>query len=126
MGVTYLVCKYCGETYHECSDYIQCDGEHRDWTTWCSEECAKADGYENAQCKKGIELIYNGRATDECEFLDYDGICDRECKNFIPESCKYCRHEDYEDDILLEFALGLLNKSREELVDNYNASKESV
>lgn len=43
-----------------------------------------------------------------------------DCEYYEPESCKYCRHEDYEDDILLDKALGLLNMSRDDLVDKIN------
>lgn len=39
-------------------------------------------------------------------------------------SCNYCREEDFEDSTLLEFALKLLNKNRQELIKDYKNNKE--
>lgn len=33
---------------------------------------------------------------------------------------KYCRNEDYSDDVLLDYCMELLGVTREELVEKYN------
>ena len=48
---------------------------------------------------------------------DYDDCCD--CDYYVPDSCKYCREEDFEDNVLLEYALELLNMERKELIEKY-------
>lgn len=47
----------------------------------------------------------------------YDDCCD--CESYVPDSCKYCREEDFNDDVLLEYALDLLGINREELIEKY-------
>jgi len=64
---------------------------------WCSLECAETDGYR-----------------DEEENEDTDAY----------RSCKYCREEDFEDDVLLEYALEKLKLSREELLNMYKSEAE--
>ena len=88
MGVDWYSCKYCGETFPDCGDFVSCEcGEH-----WCDYDCAEADGFER----------------DENDNT----------------SCNYCREEDFEDSTLLELALKLLNKNRQELIKDYKNNKE--
>lgn len=51
------------------------------------------------------------------EYCYYDNCY--ECGHYVPETCNYCRKEDFEDDVLLEFTLKLLGLSRNELVEKY-------
>ena len=48
----------------------------------------------------------------------YDDSCE-ECKHYVPDTCNYCRKEDFDDDVLLEYCMELLNITREELVQAY-------
>lgn len=60
MGVDFLVCKKCGETFCDYGEYVSCDcGEH-----WCCDECAEEDGYSQDECKKGYE-VYDGYEQNE-------------------------------------------------------------
>ena len=61
---------------------------------WCSLECAEKEGY-----------------TTEIKGKWGEG------------SCNFCREEDFEDSILLDFALSLLEESRMELIEQYKQSK---
>lgn len=68
-----------------------------------------------------------GYPEEECEFA-YQDRCDtwkHECEHFIEDSCKYCRNEDFEDNVLLEFALKGLEMSRNDLIEAYRLSKEN-
>lgn len=104
MGIDYYSCKYCGDSFPDVIDYVICDcGEH-----WCSDECAEADGYKRENCKLGYDT-YNNECEDSCYF----------CKNRIEPSCKYCRREDFDDKILLDYALQKLGLSREGLIKQY-------
>lgn len=60
---------------------------------WCDLDCAETDGYE--------------------DMYDEDG-------DLFETSCSFCRKEDYSDDELLEYALGMLGISRYELVKRKN------
>jgi hypothetical protein len=109
MGVDWLGCRNCGETFPDCGDFTSCEcGEH-----WCCDECAEEDGYKRSSCKLGYDIEDN-----ECEKSCYD------CDDFMETSCKYCREEDFEDYELLEFALKALNMSRNDLIEAYKLSKE--
>lgn len=111
MGVDFYSCKSCGDTFPDCGDYVYCEcGEH-----WCSENCAEADGYQQEECILGYEVEY-GEPQDEDEC--YKASCEG-CENYIPKGCKYCRYEDFDDDVLLEYALQLLNKTRDEFIVEY-------
>lgn len=105
MGVDFYSCKYCGDTFPDCGDYVSCDcGEH-----WCSDDCAEADGYTRESCKLGYDID-----DTECEESCY---C---CDNHLESSCSYCRHEDYDNETLLDYALDLLGITREKLIEKYN------
>ena len=52
---------------------------------------------------------------------EHDDCC--HCEYYEPDSCKYCRKEDYEDDELLSKALELLKMSREDLIEVINKSR---
>ena len=113
MGISYYVCSECGDTYPDySSDSVYC--ENCD-TGWCSEECAEKAGYVREHCKKYLDLYDRDEMEDwreeNCDFEDCT-----ECEHYVSDSCKYCRGEDFEDDILFKKALELLNMTREDLV----------
>lgn len=117
MGVDFYSCKNCGDTFPDCGEYVSCDcGEH-----WCCDECAEEDGYRKDECKLGYEVIEGYEQNEECE-KGSNGLCD-ECGSYIKGGCKYCREEDFEDYILLEFALKELGVSREVLINKYKNSR---
>ena len=90
MGVEFLACKNCGDTFPDCGNFVGCEcGEH-----WCSERCAEADGYQYEE--EGFK--------PEGQEWEQD------------TSCNFCKGEDASDWELLNFALKLLNMDRKELV----------
>lgn len=60
---------------------------------WCCYDCAEADGFE----------------IDENDEED-------------TKSCNYCRQEDFDDSELLRYVLFILNKNRDELIQDYKAN----
>ena len=121
MGVDFLVCNYCEETFPDCGHFVSCEGCG---THWCSDECAEEDGYVPEHCRKhpelnGFDEMYNYR-EDNC---DYKSCC--YCEYYELASCKFCRGEDYSDETLLSKALALLNMTREDLVNVINKEKET-
>ncbi len=124
MGVDFYPCSRCMDVYCDCGDYVICSedagGCGRDW---CSDECAKEDGYIGEYCKLDKYVEY-GYCQGECEFSD-DGYCS-ECKHYIKASCKYCRNEEYKDSELLEAALKMLDISRSDLVEAINLNKSKI
>ena len=122
MSIDYLVCSGCGDTFPDCGYHVSCE---QCGTKWCSDECAELDGYMKEHCSKHPDL--NSRKLMEEYRKNYCGFDDcTECEHYNPESCNYCRGEDYEDGVLLEKALELLKMSREELVKAVNDSTYSV
>ena len=114
MGVEFLVCRNCEETFCDCGDFVFCESCGA-W--WCSEDCANDDGYTKGKCGLG-KYTDDGYPGEECEFA-VDGRCDKyekECKYWIAQSCNFCRGEDYDDCDLLLKALDLLGMTREELI----------
>lgn len=116
MSVDYLVCENCGDTFPDCGYYVTCEGCGTDW---CSDECAQEDGFVREHCSK-YSYLNNRDLMEEYreEYCNFE-YC-TECEYYNPESCKYCRKEDYEDYVLLDKALELLGMSREELVKLVN------
>jgi len=111
MGVDFFDCDVCGESICDAGDYESCSCGRN----WCSMECAEVDEFEKEHCKLGYDMEDN-----ECE---EDYCCD--CDNYIDESsCKYCREEDFEDNILLAYALQELNFTRADLIKQYKDSKK--
>jgi hypothetical protein len=108
MGVDWLTCKSCGETFPDCGYMVSCEcGQH-----WCSDDCAKVVGFEEEHCKLGYAMD--------------DNQCGKRCWNcddLVLRSCNYCREEDFEDETLLDYALSLLGYSREDLIKRYKNSK---
>lgn len=92
MSVDFEVCNSCGETFPDCGYKLSCAecGKY-----WCSEECAYEDG-----------VI---RGSGEYSDGSFDVV-----------SCKYCRKEDFSDYVILDKALELLGKTRQEIVDIIN------
>ena len=123
MGVDWLSCDNCGDTFPDCGDFVSC---HCDCSSrWCDERCAEGHGHVRATCKAGCDISSEGYLecgadiclkTKDNENYDDEYICCNGCENYIEESCKYCREEDYEDTDLLEKALELLNVTREDLI----------
>lgn len=117
MSVDYLVCSNCGDTFPDCGYWLSCESCG---TCWCSDECAEEDGFVREYCSKHPDLddrdLMESYRRTHCDFEDCT-----ECEHYNPESCKYCRKEDYEDYVLLEKALELLKMSREELVKMINS-----
>ena len=110
MGIDWYSCKSCGETFSDCGDFESCEcGQH-----WCCLECAEADGYIYKHCG-----LYENK--NDCE----SDIKCWECDNQIETSCKYCREEDFEEIELLDFALKVLNKTRQGLIEKYKLSKNT-
>lgn len=122
MGVDWLACDNCGETFPDRGEFVMCGDDCN--KVWCSDECAEEDGFTYAKCKLGLELSSEGFLEDDyskCpradnrsddEWIDCDG-----CGNYTPTSCKYCRHEEYEDSELLDKAMELLNCDRQFLIN---------
>jgi hypothetical protein len=104
MSVDWFDCDVCRESICDCEDYVSCDCGRN----WCSDECAEVDDYKEQHCKLGYDTDDN-----ECEESCYD------CDNNVGRSCKYCREEDYEDEILLNYGLQLLGMNRENLIKRY-------
>jgi len=61
---------------------------------WCSDECAEEDGFR-------VEI------DNDAEYST---------------SCNFCREEDFDDSDLLAYALFAMNKTREELIEDYMKS----
>lgn len=104
MGVEFIACNYCGETFPDCGDFEYCECG----VEWCSLECAEEEGYRRSSCTSGY-------SEGECD-REY---CSSDCENYIGQSCKFCREEDFEDDELLGYLLELTSKTREELIVQY-------
>lgn len=117
MGIDYLTCNYCGEAFPDCIHYVSCESCG---TVWCSDECAEEDGFMREHCSKYPDLN-DGDLMEEYRAIHCDFKDCTECEYYNPESCKYCRKEDYEDYVLLEKALELLKMSREDLVRMINS-----
>ncbi len=120
MSVDYYTCNHCGDTFPDCGYFVSCEscGTH-----WCSDECAEEDGYITEHCKRIPELDNRDLMETYREYhCDFDDCCD--CPEYESASCKYCRNEDYDDYILLQKALKLLNMSREDLVDVINKERD--
>lgn len=119
MGVEFYTCNYCGETFSDCGGFVGCECG----TKWCDDECAEADGYISEHCNlhpdlDDYDLMYDYR-KNHC---DYDSCY--KCEHYVKASCKYCRQEDFDDGVLLEYALNLLNMSREEVINGYKKSSK--
>jgi hypothetical protein len=97
MGVDFLVCNYCGDTFPDCGYYVSCRGcsdFHWIARNWCCKECAKADGY------KKEEYEIDDATVEEI-------------------SCKYCRKEDVEDSVLFDFLLRHFKLTRKKALKMY-------
>lgn len=84
-------------------DYEVCDS--------CGETFCDCGDYVSCECGRQW-------CCDECAIND--GFTHTEWEDYNEESsCTYCRKEDFDDDVLLEFALKLLTKTRKELITEY-------
>lgn len=104
IAVIFVVCETCG-------------------TKWCCDECAEEDKYITEHCKKynvcGYEDLNCERRIRKCEY----SYCS-ECPEYVGDSCKYCRNEDYDDLTLLNKALDLLEMDRTKLVQIINKERD--
>ena len=120
MSVDYYTCNYCEETFPDCGSYVSCEtcGTH-----WCSDECAEEEGYVREYCSKHVDLdtrdLMEEYRSAHCDFED---CCD--CEYYNPESCKWCRDEDYPDYMLLNKELELLKIKREDLIAIINKEEK--
>jgi hypothetical protein len=64
MGVDWLTCNYCGETFPDCGDYVYCE---ECGTRWCSVECAEADGYVWDETSEHFETCKFCRGEDHTD-----------------------------------------------------------
>ena len=92
MGIDYLSCDHCGDGFPDCVDYVYCSCDKH----WCSYDCALEDGFEELD-------------EDEYPELDEDER----------KSCKYCREEDFDDSVLLNFLMDKFGWNRETVIDMY-------
>ena len=129
MSVDYNVCSYCEDTFCEGGGNPSCveegGGCGRDW---CSDECAKADGYIKEYCKLKRRIVQGYPESEEhkCDLAlkDRSGhLSCEECEGYVVESCSYCRNEAFEDGELLEYALSLVGMGKEELIKDLIYSK---
>ena len=124
MGVDWLSCNWCGETFPDCGDFVNCNDDC--YKVWCCEKCAKEDGYVKAKCKIGLDISLYGYLEDDEEFcikakLSEDKYVDCDgCENYTSTGCAYCRNENYEDVDLLEKAMELLHCDRQFLINKLN------
>lgn len=122
MSVDFLVCKRCGKTFCDCGDFVSCEcGE-----TWCSDECAEADGFREESCKLGCNKDEDemDACIDKEEYNKTGYVSCWNCENHIDSSCSFCRNEDYDDWVLLYEALKLLGMNREDLIERINKDKK--
>lgn len=105
----HLTCKICGKIFNDCCDCVCCECGN----VWCSNKCADEDGFNESHCKLGFDIDNN-----EC---DKSCSC---CDNLILGSCKYCRKEDFSDEILLNYAIELLEIDREKLIEKYKNNNQ--
>lgn len=108
MSEEYYICKRCKEIFSDYGDYANCEcGFH-----WCNGKCAKQDGLIN-------HIDDNNKICDSC-----DEDCHK-CEKDLPETtCKYCREEDFDDRILLNFLMNVFKLNREKLIEIYKSSKK--
>ena len=68
MGVDFLVCDECGETFCDCGEYYYCEGCDKHFCQYCNEEAGleiNEDG-EVESCK-----YCRNEAVDDVQLLDY-------------------------------------------------------
>ncbi|MEG2787485.1 MAG: hypothetical protein RR942_06645 [Romboutsia sp.] len=120
MSVDYYSCDSCGDTYCDCGYYVRCECGKG----WCSDDCASDDGYIGESCKLGLNIEQQYLEDDSSKCIreeDEDGyIHCFGCDNYTPESCKYCRNEDYSDSELLDIAMKHIGCNRQFLIDLKN------
>ena len=96
MGVEFLVCNNCNDTFPDCGDFESCECGMR----WCSLECAEAQGFRE----------------------ELDGFTPKGSRYTHYSSCNYCREDDFSDSELFSYCLNELNLSRDELIEKYKKS----
>lgn len=96
MGIDYYFCDRCGDSIPVVIDYVGCSCGY----TWCSDICAKKDGYDD-----GFQLDEDGNEI------------------YKDSTCNYCRGDDFDNEELLRYSLELLKITREQLVVKLKNSK---
>jgi hypothetical protein len=125
MGVDWYPCERCGNTFPDCGDYTTCYGKDEGcMKEWCSDKCAEADGHVYAKCDLDFDACRDdaygkGDCDEDVEYCDG-------CKHYTPDSCKYCRCEDFSDDEVLKFALERLDMEREHIIKLMIAEKTNT
>jgi hypothetical protein len=89
MGVDFFPCANCGESICDCGDYVRCGDDCG--RRWCCEKCALEDG-----------------------FSKYDEELGEYSSDF--KTCKYCRDEELEDYILVDFLLKRAKLTRKKAI----------
>jgi hypothetical protein len=121
MGIDYYSCCHCGESFPDVDEYVSCECGNK----WCCDECAEEDGFIRGHCTKYPILnswkLMNDYCEENCKF----DTC-TSCEYYEPDSCKYCRHEDYDDYELLGKALELLKMSRDDLIAVINKEQLQI
>lgn len=99
MSVDYLICRYCGDTFADCSSRaVYCDcGIH-----WCSLECASMSGYDK---------------PEKCDNCGEDDYCDNCIVEELESSCGHCRKEIVSDNEILNYCLNALNTTKEDIIN---------
>jgi hypothetical protein len=100
MGVDFLACETCGDTFPDCGDYVSCECGRR----WCSDSCAESDGFREEE----------------------DGFTPKDSNWGQDTSCDFCRGEDFEDYEILAEVLALLGKTRKDIIEILKVKKEAV
>jgi len=105
MGVDFLVCNSCGETFPDCGSFVRCNCGN----VWCSEDCAESDGHKNEK----FDTCNTCEYLEECEDNE-----DYECEE--ANSCDYCNVVKVHDSDLLDHVIKKhYNDNREELVKEF-------
>lgn len=111
MGVDFLVCAACSDTFPDCGRYVICNEDFGGCgERFCSEECAQ---YQRGLSEEdGDYGAFSRMTSDEQE---------RE-----KSSCVDCRGENATDHNLLHFLLELTGMSREEAEKQYLLEKRKA
>jgi hypothetical protein len=96
VGVEFLSCARCDETFPDCGHYVTCYQDHGDHCSrsWCSHECAELDGFQ-----------VNEESVDD------------------ETSCNYCRGENAEDGELFRFLMKKHRTTRAKVLIEWKAAR---
>lgn len=104
MGVDFLVCSACGETFPDCGSFVTCNEDFGGCgKRFCSEECAQ---------------YQRGDAEEDGDYEAFEEASAEE-QEATKSSCIDCRGENPSDGNLLHFLLELTDMSRKEAEERY-------